>query len=382
MTNLNTLKLKKEIGFGFSSALLIFSYTLCIAAVTGQGLEAVLFTSVMSAICSTKLKNNVFCGNIYLLVPLIVVFTKSTPFAGILSACLGGVLFLAISKLDKKTEIPSPVIAGGAIGLALAGTILLTNVYFGIGAVAPTTIDMLKAYHSLGFHPHFMGLLTGTITLFTMITYPFKFKKLNRYIPAEFITIFIPFIINLFLNPDKSLTTINETASFKPLFTDFALSLDFFRLSSQDVSSIISTSLAIALLLFGFYCSDCKRDSVSMAVANILTGTSVKKHSVRGYGVIPCLVTVVVISVLIILFPAPLSRIPLHSVGAMLIVAGFQTLPFKTIGKIFKSNRIVDILVVFICAISFIVTDVTSAVCVCLLCALLLTKSGKELKNL
>lgn len=378
MTNINIKTIKNQTSFGLTAALLILTYSLCIAAALGQGLEIVLFCSITSALFSLKADKSIFCGHIFLLIPLHLIFTLSTPFAGILSACLGGIIFFGISKFWKNVKFPSAVIAGGALGLALAGTILITNHYFGIGATGATPLDMLKSYRSLGFHPHFMGLLTGTITLFAMITYPFKFKKLNRYLPAEFITIFIPFIINLFLNPDKELTTINETAFFKPLFSDVNLLGNFFNLDTTDIALIIRTAFALALILFGFFYTENKKDHIALTVANIFSGSPLRRKSVRGYGIISCLVSLALISLLITLFPQPFSRIPVHSIGAMLIVSGWQSLPFKKIAEVMKKKSVFDFIAFIACAVSFVATDVTNACFICIIIAFFLQRIGKE----
>lgn len=381
MARFTPKSLIQQSGFGLSAALLIFAYALCTVAVLGQGLELVLFVCVACAVCSLLLKNEVFSTNLYLIVPLFFVFTNASAFAGILSACLGGLIFLIISKLSNKPRLPVSVIAGGALGLSLAGTILLTNTYFGIGATGSTPFEMLQSYRSLGFHPHFMGLLTGTITLFTMITYPFKFKKLNKYIPAEFITILIPYIINLFLNPVKELTAINETGFFNRLFTDFNLSSEFFSISPSEITTIMQSSFAIALILLGFSSCSQSDDAIPTAIGNIFSGLSVKKYDVRGYGIISCIVVILVTTLTITIFPHALARVPLHSVGAMLIVSGWQTLPYKKIGAVVKSKSFLSIIAMLICAISFVLCNIFSACIVCIICAFLLhrfERSGKS----
>ena len=380
MSVLNTKKLTMQASFGLTSALLILTYSLSIAAILGQGLEIVLFCSIISALCSLKAEKNVFCGHIFLLIPLHFIFTLSTPFAGFISACLGGLIFFGLSKYWKNVMLPSAVIAGGAIGLALAGTIIVTNFYFGIGATGATPIDMLKSYRSLGFHPHFMGLLTGTITLFTMITYPFKFKKLNKYIPAEFITIFIPFILNLFLNPDKSLTTINETVSFTPLFSDIDFSSDFFSLNTTDIGFIIRTAFALGLILFGFYYSANKQNTSALTLANIFSGSALRPFPVRGYSKTACFIAITFISLLLLLLPKPFSRIPVHSIGAMLIVSGWQTLPFRKISDVIKKKSIIDFISFVACIVAFVITDATTACFICIIFSYFLQRIRKERK--
>lgn len=376
MNNLNFKNKTTQISFGLTGAAIILTYSLCAASSIGQGLVSVLLCSVVCAVMSLKTKSSVFSLDIFLLVPLFFVFFNTTPTVSLISVASGGIIFVLLKNLGKKTTLPDCVIAGGALGLALAGTILLTNKYFGIGASGSTPLEMLKSYRSLGFHPHFMGLLTGTITLFTMITYPFKFKKLNKYLPAEFITILIPFVLNLFLNPEKNLTTINETVFFTPVsvesFKDF---FSFSDLSTDSVPIIIKSAFAFALILLGFSRNDDKSDT---GFANIFTGAlsgiPVRKHSIKEYGALSCITSVVIILVVIFLFPDALSRIPLHSVGAMLIVAGWQTVPYKLFSDVLKKKSVFDFIVVLVCAVSFVVTDVFTACLISLIASVFCTR--------
>ena len=376
MNNLNLKNRTTQIGFGLTGAAIILTYSLCAVSSIGQGLVGVLLCGIVCGILSLKTKNSVFSPDIFLLVPLFFIFFNTTPLASMISIASGGILFILFKKLGRKIVLPHCVIVGGALGLALAGTILLTNTYFGIGASGATPLEMLKSYRSLGFHPHFMGLLTGTITLFTMITYPFKFRKLNKYLPAEFITILIPFILNLFLNPYKNLTTINETVFFTPVsvdsFKDFFSFSDF---STDSVPFIIKSAFAFALILLGCSRNDAKPDT---GIANIFTGAlsgiPVRKHPVKEYGELSCITSVIVILLVIFLFPHALSRIPMHSIGATLIVAGWQTVPYKLFANVLKKKSVCEFIILLVCAVSFVVADVFTACLICLIASVICTR--------
>ena len=202
----NTLSRKnitEQIGFGLTGAALIGAFSLCACAVTGQSLWAFLLCCTVCIFSSLLNKGNVFAPSPLLLIPIVYVSALTSPACAGFSVFLGSIFYLAIKKRIKNIFIPDIVKVGTILGLTLASTIIFTNDYFGIGAQGSTPFEMLRYYRSLGFHPNFRGLLYGTITLFTMITYPFKFKKLNQYLPAPFITILIPLILNLFLNPQK-----------------------------------------------------------------------------------------------------------------------------------------------------------------------------------
>jgi MFS superfamily sulfate permease-like transporter len=76
-----------------------------------------------------------------------------------------------------------------------------------------------------------------------------------------------------------------------------------------------------------------------------------------------------------------LHRIPLHCVGSMLIVAGWQSTPFKEIAKCFKSKKIGNIVIFFICAVSFIILDLYIATIICITLCHISTPKRKEIEK-
>jgi hypothetical protein len=172
--------IKKDILAGLTGAMLLGSYALCTAASVGLGLWNVFFCIVICSLFSVKLKNKIYAPDVFLLIPVHYVVSECDSYY--LPICIVGgvIIYYLLSKTIKRNHRINSVIAWVTLILALVATVILTNQYFGIGASGSTAIEMLKSYRSLGFHPHFRGLLYGTITLFAMITYPFKFRKLNK----------------------------------------------------------------------------------------------------------------------------------------------------------------------------------------------------------
>lgn len=356
----------QQIGFGLTAAALIVSYCVCACAVTGQGLFTVLLCCIVCILMSLKLKNGVFAPNAFLLVPMLYIFTVSSPVSACISVLSGSLIFLGLRKVLNHQEIPSSIITGASLSLAIGVTILFTNDYFGIGAMGETPFEMLKSYRSLGFHPNFRGLLYGTITLFTMITYPFKFRKLNKYIPAEFITILIPFILNLFLNPVKELTTINEAEFLSVSETLKTASLYFSEFSTSEIPHIIKNSVATGVILSGYSLCENSTESNKIFAANALSGglsgIPVGRFSVRGYGKIAAVTALIVVLCSVLLLPGMFSRLPMHCVGSMLIVSAWQSVPYKKIAEIFKNKNIFDILIFALGIVPFVKWDIFTAV--------------------
>ncbi len=330
-------KLKINVLSGFTAAMFIGAYSLAMCAAAGFNMLSFVLCTVICAIFSIKNKSKIFAPHPFFIVPVLYVLGKSNALTLILSVALGSLLFGLIKKPLRKIKIPDFVYAGGGLALALTATILLTNLYFGIGANGAEALDMLKSYRSLGFHPNFRGLLYGTVTLFSMITYPFKFKKLNKYIPAEFITLLIPLIMNLFLNSDSELTTVNEIGLF---FNGSFNGFNGFFSQQVNYHILFRGTLSIAFLLFAYKNGDNHHGRFTLANTfnGFLTGLPVKEYKIFKYNGISALICIVTLLLWVILFPNIISRIPTHCIGAMLIVAAWQSVPYKNLVASFKKN--------------------------------------------
>lgn len=346
-----------QVGFGFSALAYTGAYALCFAAVSGQGLLFSCVCCVACALLSLKTKNTVFAPHPFFAVPLIYVCGTTPPVAMIISVSVAALLYLIVNKSKNKIIFSDLVISACSLGMCVATTILLTNTYFGIGAHGETPLEMLRSYRSLGFHPHFMGLLTGTITLFTTITYPFKFKKLSKIIPTPFICIAIPYVLNLFLNPDKAYTTINETASLSDL-TIWDVNTSIEALNYTHADEIITTALVIFIMLIAFSQENKKEENTAMGVCNLFSCFPVVKHTIKGYTVVSAITFIITSILLTLLCPGIFSRIPLHSIGALLIVSGWQSIPYKKLSTAFKQNKVLTLTLSICSIVIFIFTDV------------------------
>ena len=192
---------------------------------------------------------------------------------------------------------------------------------------------MLKSYRSLGFHPHFRGLLYGTITLFAMITYPFKFRKLNKTLPAEFMTLLIPLILNLFLNPEKSLTTVNEIDTFKIPF-EFPKVFEY-----ANIIPIILGCLYLGFVLFlRSNENNIPRNTLTNLTSGVLSLIPARQFDITSYSIVSAITTIIASCSILFLFPDILARIPMHCVGALLIVSAWQQVPYKNLSLLFKKS--------------------------------------------
>lgn len=359
----NTLSIKtitEQMGFGLTGAALIGAFTLCACAVTGQGLWAFLLCCTVCIFSSLLYKGNIFAPTPLFLIPVVCISSLTSPACAGISVFLGSIFYFIFKKSFKRFFLPDFIKIGAILGLTLAVTIIFTNDYFGIGARGATPVETLSFYRSLGFHPNFRGLLYGTITLFAMITFPFKFKKLNQYLPAPFITILIPLILNLFLNPQEELTTINEAVNLTLAPISFESVTDF-----SAIQHLYAPIFLMGSFVLGVFFLILDEDEKGFTTANIFNGllsfTPVKAYKIRGYGIISAITSFITIALITFISPEILSRLPMHTAGAMLIVASWQSIPFSALAKIFKRRKLFDIMIFAVCAIAFVTLDFFNA---------------------
>ncbi len=325
--------IKKDVLAGLTGAMLLGSYALCTAASAGLGLWNVFFCVVLCALFSVKLKNKIFAPDAFLLMPVLYVVSECGNFYLPICMVFGTTIYFILQKIIKKSAVTDSFIAWATLILALVATVMLTNQYFGIGASGSTAFEMLKSYRSLGFHPHFRGLLYGTITLFAMITYPFKYKKLNKTLPAEFMTLLIPLILNVFLNPQRELTTVNEIEVFSNSRIFYLIPFNFSETFEQsNISALILGSLFFGVVLF---LRSSKENKLTNTFVNftsaIFSFLPARQFEFTSYSPLSAIITIAVSGVVIFLCPNILSRIPMHCVGALLIVSAWQQVPYKSL---------------------------------------------------
>ena len=362
----NQIKFLNKVGYGLSAVALMGAYSLCASAALGRVAVFVLVCIIFCALFSLKSKSQIFAPAALLMLPLFA-FSQTMPIFYCGFAILGGgIICLVLNSIFKNKDIPDCIIAGGALGLAIGVTVMLTNVYFGIGSFGSTVLEMLKNYRYLGFHPDFRGLLYGTITLFTMITYPFKFRKLNKYLPAEFITILVPFIINLLLNPGGKTTTTNEYVFATVIRSDPS--------EVPGIIEVMGIALAYGLIFYGFSKAKDKLFPATNIATGIIGGTAVAPYPARGYTGISAAVVIIIGSVIVLAFPGALARFPLPCAGSMLIVSAWQHVPFKKLSSTVKEKSILKIFVMLICAASFVVFNTPIAATVCAILAVIVSK--------
>ena len=378
-------KIISNISYGITAFLFIFSYSLCFAVSLQLNIWYALVTAITVSLISITLKSEVLAPDTFFTVPLLLVLSSGNnallPFAVI----VGGLMFVALSKKFKNYKTNTAITSALKLSLAFSVTALLTTHYFGIGAEGFTVIEILKTYRSLGFHPNWRGVFYGTITLFCMITYPFKFKKANKYLPAECFSLLLPLVLNLILNPQGEYTPINELNQNFDFITKSDLSFFLpsfsseFDFSMQSYVNAFQSAFSVGALLLLFNSKNKRADSTG--VASILNGIQggfpVRNYKIRGYSLTSAIVSTLLIVYACFFLNDILMRIPLHSAAVVLIVNAWKQVPFGDLAKSFK-NGVLSTATIFILFIISIATNIFITIILGIILNILLSYFNKS----
>jgi SulP family sulfate permease len=109
-----------------------------------------------------------------------------------------------------RLRLPRSVPAVFCLAAALVMTLYQGAGYFEVSARGAGVPELLRSYRTMGFHPNWRAVLFSTVMMVVLITWPRKFKKLHRTLPAPFVGIVIVTLLNLLLNPDPARTVVRE----------------------------------------------------------------------------------------------------------------------------------------------------------------------------
>lgn len=256
-------------------------------------------------------------------------------------------VFVRKSKTISETVNKDYIKAALGISTALTMTVLITTLYFGIGATGNTVITMIKSYRSLGFHPNWRGILYGTIVMVVMITFPRKFKKASKIISPEFIALIITLLLNYWLIPKGSVEVIKllNPISFSNIMLE-----KFETINPVNITVILLSGFAIGLTTLMADSDINKVPLRSIAIYNIPACYSgfiipgqiriTKSNFIEG----------IISSVIILAITLPFKgfeRLPLSSCAVVLIVSAWHNVKWGLIPKSFKNYKT---------AIAFIIT--------------------------
>lgn len=253
---------------------------------------------------------------------------------------------LMLPLFKKSTHITEwakePIVRGSAsLACALTITVLITDYYFGIGATGSTVIDMIKSYHSLGFHPNWRGILYGTVVMVIMITFPRKFKKISKVISYSFAALIITWLLNFWLIPQSSVSVISMLE--KADFSLYPISGFKYLLHIKTILLIIVSAASMALTFFFTEKSEneSRVNNIGNTAGIILSsgfGLPITAKA-QQFGKINFSEGIISAALIAVSFIATngFERMPVSSCAVVLIVAAWQSLDKKAIAATIKA---------------------------------------------
>ncbi len=249
------------------------------------------------------------------------------------------VFLMRSDKLKKKLD-DSYILGSVTLSTAIVMTVLITTLYFGIGATGNTVTEMIKSYRSLGFHPNWRGILYGTIVMVIMITFPRKFKTVSKYISSEFLALLAAFLLNLWLIPRGSVEVISllDKADYFSHVPFIAANL----LSFNSIAIIFISGFALSVLMCMTGTDSSDRKPIYSSAAILLQADTGYFFPTAANTKLKEIVEGLISAVIMTIFLIPthgFERLPVSACAVVLIVSGWHNVKWGSIAKSFKSVK-------------------------------------------
>lgn len=343
------VKHKQAVQLGVFDALRLFPISLAVGVCSGYGILGGCVAAAVCVVCGA-LFGCAFLPAWWTLLPVYALAFRFGCGAASVAVLIGGVFafFLSLLPQEKRKLLFTPsVLAGFWLSAAFTTTALQTTNYFGIGAVGGTVPQIVADYISLGFHPNWRGVMYGTIVMVVLITYPRKFKLFSKKISAAFVALAVTLPLHWALVPRAEGSPVDEIGAFS--FDNFFDGVWFAgETPTSAIPMMLCAGLSLALLM--------TRELPDKPIH----GLSVASMGCGALGGVPvctdgtprtALSALVCTVVTAVLYLVPgLSRMPVHALAVVLIVTGWQNVPWGAIAHAFKGG--VRSVVSFVCAVS------------------------------
>lgn len=354
-------KLKKDALGSLTAVGWIFPLALAFGSNSPFGAAAGLVGAIVACIIGSGSPNRIPTPHVEVFAILIYAANTIGVPGAMLSCIIAGMLLLFVATIQfNKSFFKIPPAALGAVTFIVAAVlcIIQVNYYFGIGVPAGSAFETLVAYRSYGFHSNWRGVLYGTITLVIMITYPIKFKKLSRKVPAPAVALVLTTVLNLFLNPVAERTAIDEVGSFAST-PSFLLvgDISIFDVTPEKLlpSFIYAWALVVVLVadtLMKENQLSVVRNSLAFKglrsiICPVCDGMTVGDESSEGETRMTGIFAAAIMIVLSILAHPVIMRVPTATLAVIIICTAWKKVRFKVIKTAFKSSKKVFAILLF-----------------------------------
>lgn len=339
---MDKMKLKTALYRILYKSTFLIAYAVSIGACLGNNTGELIISSLIAAVVVVITPETamlpLLSGFLITLYEYNTVGIWGAKFSFILCAVISA--FLMRSNNLKKKLNENYILGSVSLSTAVIMTVLITTLYFGIGATGNTVMEMIKSYRSLGFHPNWRGILYGTIVMVIMITFPRKFKTISKYISSEFLALLAAFLLNLWLIPRGSVEVI-------PLLNK----ADYFPHNPLNAASILSFNSIAVIFISGFALSvlmviagakNPERNSIYSSAAILLQADTgyffPSAASIKFSDIIEGIISALVMALWLI--PSHgFERLPLSACAVVLIVSGWHNVKWGAIAKSFSSVK-------------------------------------------
>ena len=393
----NAKRFSKDLMAGLTVAAVALPLALAFGVSSGATAAAGLLTAI---ICGFAI--SLFGGAFYqisgptgamaaILMSIIAKYQMSGVFIATILA--GMILVLAgVLRLGRLTAfIPMPVISGFTSGIAVIIALGQLDNFFGVTSVGSSAVEKLFSYFTVGFSPNPIAIIIGVLVILFMIFFP---KKWNAVVPASLVAIILATAASMIFS--LPVAVVGEIPSSLIL-------ADRFRFAGLDFSTItglIAPAVSIAALgmVESLLCGasagrmtgvrlDNDRELIAQGVGNILSPlfggipataaiarTSVAIKSGAQTRLTGMFHSVVLLVSMLVLGPI-MSNIPLSALAGVLLVTAWRMNEWETIRYIF-SRKFKGASLKFIATmLATIVFDLTVAIMIGIVIALLLQVS-------
>ena len=390
----NAKSFSRDLMAGVTVAAVALPLALAFGVSSGADAAAGLITAIIAGVVIGSLSGAFFqiSGPTGAMAAILVSIVSKYQMQGVFLATLLAGIFLLLAgvlRLGKMTAyIPAPVITGFTSGIAILIAAGQLDNLFGVKSVGENLIDRIASYAELGFHPNLYALCIGLFVILFMIAYP---KKWNAVVPGSLIAIILATAFVGLLNFDVA--RVGEIP--KTLLP--AERLNFSEIDIKTLLHLLSPAFSIAMLgmieslLCGSSASrmtgrafNSDQELIAQGIGNIVvpffggipataaiarTSVAVKSGAVtRLTGIIHALVLVVSMFLL-----APvMSAIPLAALAGVLMVTAFRMNEWHAIRYMFSRKFKGAILKYLVTMVATVVFDLTTAIALGVLVALLL----------
>ncbi|NBK97524.1 MAG: SulP family inorganic anion transporter [Erysipelotrichia bacterium] len=390
--------LSKDIMTGLTVAAVALPLALAFGVSSGANAASGLITAIFAGIFIASFSGASFqiSGPTGAMAAILLPLSLKYGIKGVLTAgLLSGVILLIVAslKIGKLVSyIPAPVITGFTSGIAIVIAIGQIDNFFGTVSKGENAITKLSSYATLGFSPNWYAVMFGVLVVLIMVFYPKKWKSI---VPSSLAAIIISLVLNLILFPDASNSVVMEVGAIpKTLISEnalFSTGIDF-----ANISNLILPAFSVALLgiIESLMCGasgsnmtgeqfDSNREIAAQGLGNILiplvggvpATAAIARTSVAikagGRTRLVSIVHSITLIASMFLLSGVMSHIPLASLAGVLMVTAFRMNEWESI-KLILSNKfksqIIQYSVTMICTVVF---DLTIAIAVGILMAML-----------